>query len=39
VANPELEERKRLGILVIGYLLITSLLLYFAKKRIWSRVH
>ena len=39
VANPELEERKRLGILVVGYLLITSLLLYFAKKRIWSRVH
>jgi cytochrome c1 len=39
VANPELEERKRLGILVIGYLLITSLLLYFAKKRIWSSAH
>ena len=39
VANPELEERKRLGILVVGYLLITSLLLYFAKRRIWSSVH
>jgi cytochrome c1 len=39
VANPELEERKRLGLLVLGYLLITSLLLYFAKRRIWSSVH
>jgi ubiquinol-cytochrome c reductase cytochrome c1 subunit len=39
VANPELEERKRLGILVMAYLLITSLLLYFAKRRIWSKVH
>ena len=39
VANPELEERKRLGILVLGYLLITSILLYFAKRRIWSQAH
>ena len=39
VANPELEERKRLGILVIGYLLVTSILLYFAKRRIWSSAH
>jgi ubiquinol-cytochrome c reductase cytochrome b/c1 subunit len=39
VANPELEERKRLGILVMAYLLITSILLYFAKRRIWSQAH
>lgn len=39
VANPELEERKRLGILVMIYLLITSVLLYFAKRRIWSKAH
>jgi cytochrome c1 len=38
-ANPELEERKRLGLLVLGYLLITATLLYFAKRRIWSKVH
>jgi ubiquinol-cytochrome c reductase cytochrome c1 subunit len=38
-ANPELEARKRLGILVMGYLLITTLLLYFAKRRIWSKAH
>jgi ubiquinol-cytochrome c reductase cytochrome c1 subunit len=37
-ADPKLEERKRLGILAIGYLLITSLLLYFAKKRVWSKI-
>src|SRR5262249_6648682 len=37
-ADPRLEERKRLGLLVLGYLLITALLLYFAKRRIWSRV-
>jgi ubiquinol-cytochrome c reductase cytochrome c1 subunit len=39
VANPELDERKRLGLLVTAYLLITSLLLYFAKRRIWSKAH
>lgn len=38
-SNPELEQRKRLGILVMGYLLITAVLLYFAKRRIWSKVH
>jgi cytochrome c1 len=39
VANPELEQRKHLGILVTGYLLLTSILLYFAKRRIWSKAH
>jgi ubiquinol-cytochrome c reductase cytochrome c1 subunit len=38
-ADPRLEERKRLGLLVLGYLLITATLLYFAKRRIWSKVH
>jgi cytochrome c1 len=38
-ADPKLEERKHLGILVMGYLLITAVLLYFAKRRIWSRAH
>jgi cytochrome c1 len=38
-SDPHLEERKRLGLLVLGYLLITAILLYFAKRRIWSRVH
>jgi cytochrome c1 len=38
-ADPKLEERKHLGILAMGYLLITTVLLYFAKRRIWSRAH
>ena len=38
-ADPKLEDRKRLGLLVLGYLLITATLLYFAKRRIWSKVH
>jgi ubiquinol-cytochrome c reductase cytochrome c1 subunit len=38
-ADPRLQERKRLGLLVIGYLLITAVLLGFAKRRIWSGAH
>jgi len=38
-ADPKLEERKRMGLLVMGYLLITAVLLYFAKRRVWSRAH
>lgn len=38
-SDPRLEERKRLGLLVVGYLLITAVLFYFAKRRIWSSVH
>jgi ubiquinol-cytochrome c reductase cytochrome c1 subunit len=37
--DPGLAERKRLGLLVMSYLLITAILLYFAKRRIWSKVH
>jgi ubiquinol-cytochrome c reductase cytochrome c1 subunit len=37
--DPKLEERKSMGQLVMLYLLITALLLYFAKKRVWSRLH
>lgn len=38
-ADPRLEERKHLGLLVIGYLLITAVLLSLAKRRIWSGAH
>jgi ubiquinol-cytochrome c reductase cytochrome c1 subunit len=38
-ADPKLEERKRMGLLVLAYLLITAILLYFAKRRIWSKAH
>ncbi len=39
VSDPTLEERKRMGLLVLGYLLLTALLLGLAKRRIWSSVH
>ncbi len=38
-ADPRLEERKRLGLMVTIYLLITAVLLYFAKRRVWLKVH
>lgn len=38
-ADPKLEERKRMGLLVMGYLLITALLFGLAKRRIWREVH
>jgi len=38
-ADTKLEERKRIGLLVLGYLLITALLVYFAKRRLWAKVH
>lgn len=38
-ADTKLEERKRMGPIVLIYLLITTLLLYFAKKRLWKKVH
>jgi ubiquinol-cytochrome c reductase cytochrome c1 subunit len=37
-ADPHRQERHRLGYYVIGYLLILTLLLYFVKKQIWSRL-
>jgi len=38
-ADPTLEERKRLGWLVMFYLAITALLLGLAKRRVWREVH
>ncbi len=37
-ADPTLEERKKLGFRVLIYLIILTLLLYLAKRKIWSRV-
>jgi ubiquinol-cytochrome c reductase cytochrome c1 subunit len=37
-AEPELEERKRLGITVILFLLVLTLLSYFAMKQIWAPI-
>lgn len=38
-AEPELEERKRMGIKVILFLLILTGLFYVLKRRIWADVH
>lgn len=38
-AEPKMEERKRMGLKVIIFLLVTCGLLYAAKKRIWSELH
>jgi cytochrome c1 len=37
-ADPSLEQRKRMGMLVMLYLLITTVLLYIAKRRLWARI-
>jgi cytochrome c1 len=37
-ADPSLNDRKQLGYGVLLYLLITTVLLYFVKQLIWSRV-
>ncbi len=37
--DPKQDERKRMGMLVMIYLLITSILLYLAKKRVWKKAH
>lgn len=36
-ADPSHDQRKRMGWMVMLYLLITTVLLYFAKKAIWKR--
>jgi ubiquinol-cytochrome c reductase cytochrome c1 subunit len=38
-SEPELEERKRMGIKVILFLLVLTGLLYVVKRRIWADVH
>lgn len=38
-ADPTHDERKGLGWKVMLYLLVTSILLYVAKKRLWREVH
>lgn len=37
-SDPQLNARKAIGWQVMLYLLVTTVLLYFAKKRIWSRI-
>ena len=37
-AEPTLDARKRLGFVVMIYLIVLSGLLYFTKKRVWQHV-
>ncbi len=37
-ADPTLNQRKRIGWQVVLYLLVTTVLLYLGKKRIWSKI-
>lgn len=37
-ANPHMEERKQMGVMVTLYMIIFTALLYFTMRRIWSRV-
>jgi ubiquinol-cytochrome c reductase cytochrome c1 subunit len=38
-AEPELQERKTLGIKVLLFLIVLTGLLYAIKRRIWADVH
>jgi ubiquinol-cytochrome c reductase cytochrome c1 subunit len=38
-AEPELEERKRLGLKVMAYLLLMAGVLYALKRKVWADVH
>ena len=37
-AEPELEERKKLGVKVILFFIIFGVLVFFSKKRLWKKV-
>jgi len=37
-AEPQLEARHRMGLKVIVYLIILTILVYFSMKKIWSRI-
>jgi ubiquinol-cytochrome c reductase cytochrome c1 subunit len=38
-AEPHLEQRKRIGFQVILFLAVFAVLLFYTKKRVWSRAH
>jgi ubiquinol-cytochrome c reductase cytochrome c1 subunit len=38
-AEPNLIERKRIGLRVMIFLFAFAILVYFTKKRIWERMH
>jgi ubiquinol-cytochrome c reductase cytochrome c1 subunit len=38
-ADPRLDERKSMGWVTMLYLLVTAVLLYLAKRKLWSGLH
>ena len=38
-SEPEMEERKRMGIKVLIFMLIFTAMLYAIKRRVWARLH
>ncbi len=38
-AEPELEERKRLGIKVLLFMILLTAMLYAVKRRVWAKLH
>ncbi len=37
-AEPEMEQRKRMGIKVVIYLMIFTFVMYLVKRKIWANV-
>ncbi|WP_321392989.1 cytochrome c1 [Emcibacter sp.] len=37
-SEPKLEERKSLGLRVIGFMIVLTILLYFANKSVWAKL-
>ena len=38
-ANPEMAERKRMGLRVLLFLMLMTVVTYVVKRRVWSDVH
>ena len=38
-AEPELEERKRLGLKVMLFLIVFTAMLYAVKRQVWAKLH
>jgi cytochrome c1 len=38
-AEPTLEARKRMGVKVVIYLIILTLVLYGVKRKVWANMH
>jgi ubiquinol-cytochrome c reductase cytochrome b/c1 subunit len=38
-AEPTLEQRKRIGLQVMLFLIVFAGLMYFTKKRVWANAH